>query len=223
MCFSPETSYALGAILLSGGGVSLYKAIKISPRYIPMALMPLFVGIQQIGEGAVWTGLDTGCEPATRAGSFVFLFFAWVVWPFWIPFMTWFLEPDRDHRRILACFMAAGAVCGLSMYVPYIWHPEWVSAEINHNSISYVHHLWAQTYVSPVALYAIYLSIIGLAPVLSSHLHVKLFGIALIVATNIVYAFYTYAETSVLCFFAGAMTMLLIGIIWKDKCHLRVR
>lgn len=222
MCFSPETSYGLGALLLAGGGVSLYKALKTSPRYIPMAVMPILVGIQQIGEGAVWTGLNTGCEPATRAGTFTFLFFAWVVWPFWVPFMTWVLEPDRDHRRILTGFMIAGAAWGLSMYLPYLWHPEWVQVQIRHASIGYSHHLWAENYVPAMALYAAYLSIIGLAPVISSHLHVKLFGLALIVATLVTYALYTYAETSVLCFFAGAMTMLLIGIVWTDKCRQRM-
>lgn len=221
MCFSPEASFVLGSILLTGGGACLYRAVKTSPRYIPMALFPLMVGIQQIAEGLVWVGLGSGCAPVITAGSFTYLFFVWMVWPFWVPFMTWMVEPNLHQRRILIGFMAVGALWGAAMYLPYLWNPDWLTTEIVGHSIHYFNYFWLQEYVPDTVLFAAYLSIIGMAPIVSSHVYMQIFGIFLVVCAHIAYAFFVYAVTSVLCFFAALVTVYLLFVIWKDKCAQR--
>jgi hypothetical protein len=221
MCFSPEASFILGSAILSGGGACLYRALRTSPRYIPMALFPMMVGIQQIAEGGVWMGLGSECGSAVTAASFIYLFFAWLIWPFWVPFMTWMVEPNPHQRRVLIGFMAVGALWGVAMYLPYLWNPGWLATEIVGQSIHYTNYFWMQEYVPDTVLFAAYLSIIGMAPIVSSHVHMQIFGILLVVSAHIAYAFFAYAVTSVLCFFAAAITAYLLLIIWKDKCAQR--
>lgn len=221
MCFSAEASFILGTVLVSGGAVCVASALKTERRYVPMALFPVFAGVQQIAEGAVWTGLEQACTPAVTGGSYTFLFFAWMMWSFWVPFMAWCVEKDRAHKWLLGGFMAAGGVWGALMYLPYFAQFGSVSAEIVHNAIYYTDHMWLEQYIPREAIFFIYLSIAGVAPMASSNIWVKLFGVGLLIAAQISYAFYLYAATSVMCFFACVLTLYLMYIVVRDKAGLR--
>jgi hypothetical protein len=66
--------------------------------------------------------------------------------------------------------------------------------------------------------YLIYLSLIITPPMISSYLHIRLFGLTLIAVLAVVYAFLIYAYISFFCFLAGLATLHLIYIILKNKC-----
>ena len=55
MCFSAEASFTAAAVLVPFGALSMTRAYKTDPRYIPIATLPLLFGLQQALEGAVWT------------------------------------------------------------------------------------------------------------------------------------------------------------------------
>ncbi len=62
MCLSAQVSFAASVFLVVGGTTITIVAARKNWRYVPMALMPLFAGLQQFMEGNVWLGM-TGYNP----------------------------------------------------------------------------------------------------------------------------------------------------------------
>src|SRR4051812_45712956 len=101
MCFSAGASFGVSAVLLAGGVVSLKKATTHSQA--PFAAIPLLFSVQQLTEGFLWlTMTNPGLEGWQKILTYIFLLFAQVVWPFWVPFSIWLLEKDRKRKKILA-------------------------------------------------------------------------------------------------------------------------
>jgi hypothetical protein len=63
----------------------------------------------------------------------------------------------------------------------------------------------------------VYLALVGLPPLLSTHPSLRLFGAGLVLSTVLTYLFFSYAEISVLCFFAAALTLYIVYIILCDR------
>ena len=80
MCLSASVSFIAAGVLATGGGFAVWKAWTINKRYLPIALMPIFAGIQQFMEGHVWMGLNTGAPGMIwwAAHGFYFIFVAHV-------------------------------------------------------------------------------------------------------------------------------------------------
>ena len=57
---------------------------------------------------------------------------------------------------------------------------------------------------------------------ISTYLHIRLFGLTLIIVTAVVVAFLTFAYISFFCFLAGLGTLHLIYIIVWNKCLSRM-
>jgi hypothetical protein len=68
------------------------------------------------------------------------------------------------------------------------------------------------------ATYLIYVFLIIAPTMISTYLHIRLFGLTLIVILGVVYAFLTYAYISFFCFLAGLGTIHLIYVIVWNKC-----
>jgi hypothetical protein len=85
MCLSAQVSFAASVFLVGGGTAITIIAARKNWRYVPMALMPLFAGLQQFMEGNVWLGM-TGDNPfQVLWGALGFIFFTWFMWPIWVP------------------------------------------------------------------------------------------------------------------------------------------
>ena len=66
--------------------------------------------------------------------------------------------------------------------------------------------------------YAIYVFLIVTPPLISTYLHMRLFGLTLIAVIAVVWIFLTYAYISFFCLLAGVATLHLIYIIAFNKC-----
>ena len=138
MCLSQSVSFAASGFLLVGGGLATAKALRINRRYAPVALMPVFAGVQQFMEGNVWWGVNSGDPAMTLLGALGFIFFTWFMWPFWIPFACCVLEPPGSRRKPwMAAMSAAGLVFGLLLYVPHLLNPAWIEVTVNQDSLAY--------------------------------------------------------------------------------------
>ncbi len=138
MCFSESVSFAAAGVLVAGGAFASWKAWKINKRYLPIAFMPVMAGIQQFMEGHVWMGLNVSDPNMVWWGAMGFIFFSWFMWPVWIPFGTYMLEPPESRRKkIFLYFALAGTALGLILYVPHLLNPDWVSVSVNENSLAY--------------------------------------------------------------------------------------
>ncbi|HBR69695.1 MAG TPA: hypothetical protein DEA55_10010 [Rhodospirillaceae bacterium] len=220
MCVSAEVSFGMASLLAAGGIFSVYKASKTDMRYVPLALFPIFVAVQQMLEGFVWIGVESSVF-YLRMAALGYLFFAWIVWPSFVPYMTAKLEEEPRRKKILLNFAQAGFLLGLILYLPNFWHPEWLNVEIINRSIAYKCTLITDNIMPKTVTYLFYLSMIGLPPLLSSHRALNIFGAGLIAAVPLTYFFFSYAHVSVLCFFAALMTLYIIYVILEDKCEAR--
>ena len=220
MCFSEPVSFAAAGLLVVGGAFASWKAGKINKRYLPIAFMPVMAGIQQFMEGHVWMGLNHGDTFMVWWAAMGFIFFSWFMWPVWIPLGVYALEPPESPRKKVFLFFAmAGVVLGLALYIPHLLNPDWVSVSINKNSLAYEDTMFLDYLIPRSLTYTIYLFLIITPPLLSSYLHVRLFGLTLIVIVILIYFFLIYAYISFFCLLAGIGTLHLIYIVLRNKCY----
>lgn len=220
MCFSQTASFAAATVLVSGGTFAVWKAHVVNLRYVPLAMMPVLAGLQQFMEGHVWMGLDGADPDMVWWGAMGFILFSWLMWPTWIPFSMYVLEPPYSERkRPLFFFAVAGLAFGLLLYVPHLVNPDWVMVSIARQSLSYEDTMFLD-YVMPRELtYVIYLTLIIAPPMLSRYFHMRLFGLTLVAVVLVVWTFLSYAYISFFCLLAGLGTFHLIYIISNNKCR----
>jgi len=183
-------------------------------------MMPVLAGLQQFMEGHVWMGLDLADSSMVWWGAMGFILFSWLMWPTWIPFSMYVLEPpDSRRKKTLLVFALAGLVFGLLLYIPHLINPDWVKVAINRQSIAYEDTMFLD-YVMPRELtYIIYLFLIITPPMLSTYFHMRLFGVTLISVVLVVWSFLSYAYISFFCLLAGLGTVHIIYIIINNKCR----
>ena len=219
MCLSAEVSFAASVLLVGGGTLISIKAWQRNWRYLPVGLMPLFAGLQQFMEGNVWLGMN-GSDPFTVLwGAMGFIFFTWFMWPIWIPFSIYVLEPDDSPRKpLFLIFTLIGLVFGLLLYVPHGLHPEMVVVEINNKSLAYERSMWLDYMMPRWLTNVIYVFLIIVPPVLSRYLHLRHFALTLVAVVVVDMVLLRYAYISFFCLLAGLTTLHLVYIILTNKC-----
>lgn len=221
MCFCEPVSFAAGGVLIAAGAFAGWKAVKINTRYLPVSQMPTLAGLQQIMEGHVWMGLSNADSSMVWWAALGFIFFSWLIWPAWIPFSIYVLEPQASRRKLpLLGFALLGLAFGMVLFIPHLLHPNWVSVKINHQSISYEDTMFLDYLIPRWLTYTIYVALLLLPTVISSYRHIHWFGLTLLAVLAVVYLFLTYAYISFFCFLAGIGTLHLIYIILRNKCDL---
>ncbi len=181
--------------------------------------MPAMAGVQQYMEGHVWMGMNSGDSFMILWAAMVYIFFSWFMWPAWIPFGVYALEPPESrHKKVFFYFAVAGIVLGMVLFIPHLLNPDWVSVGINERSLSYEDTMFLDYLIPRWLTYAIYLFLIIVPPLMSTYLHVRLFGLTLIVVVAVVYIFLNYAYISFFCLLAGVATIHLIYVIVRNKC-----
>lgn len=202
MCFSAEASFALGAGLAVVGVMTLRK--KVEKRDLPFLAFPLVFAAQQISEGFLWLEISAGRDGAIMAASsFLFVFFAEVIWPALVPLSVWLIEREEKRRAILRFlvpwgFIVAGVLFYKMLLTPY-------EAQIVGHSIQYTRG----TEVTAVHLLG-YSAAVVLPLLLSSKRLIALFGATVVIALLVTSWAYRDAYISVWCFFAA----ILSAIVW---------
>ncbi len=221
MCLSETVSFAASGVLLAGGVYASHRAWVVNKSYLPVALMPVFAGLQQFSEGFVWNGVNTGDPALTYVAALWFIFFTWFMWPFWIPLAVYVLEPKQSKRKHLFWVISlAGLVFGLVLFVPHLLRPEWLTVRVVQDSLVYDGTMLLDSIIPRKASNALYLLLIIVPPLLSRYKHIRYFGMSLIAVIGIDYVFLSYAYVSFFCLLAGAATLHLIYIISRNKCCL---
>ena len=111
MCFSAQASFLAGFGLLASSFYFLRKPIK--PEYRLLKLVPIFFGIQQICEGIVWlTQLNPHYQTVALVARSAFLFFAFFLWPMYIPRALLPLAITPLYKSIQTFLYGVGATVG---------------------------------------------------------------------------------------------------------------
>ncbi|MAF81232.1 hypothetical protein CL628_04440 [bacterium] len=218
MCFSATASFVAGGAL-STVGVATLKKVKVKTD-IPYASITLFFGLQQLAEGVIWLSLMYQAAALNIFMTYVYVMFAYVLWPTLIPASVFLLETVRWRRKVLRAFFAVGAA--ISLYLIYILAAFPVSSQIGNNHIVYAVHQIPIPWIIGVIFYV---AVTCISALFSSHRLVNLFGALVLVSLIGTLIFYTQARVSVWCFFAALVSIAIYFFIrgrTKSSKHLEV-
>jgi hypothetical protein len=213
MCFSADVSAGAAAALLPVGGYCLATAWRKNRSYLLLAAMPLLFGLQQLCEARLWNALDHGDTGPIRAPSLMFLFFALVLWPVWVPLAAAAIEPPGHKRLALFALAAGGLLFGVLYYAPAATNNELTPAVVGH-SIRYDFSAVPATrsnwwWVLP----ALYLAAVCVPPLVSRNRLLRPLGIALVFVAAVTYVLFASAFASVWCFFVAILALYLALIL----------
>lgn len=211
MCFSASASFGAGVILSTIGVISL-KQVKTSSQ-IPFASIPLIFAAQQISEGVLWLALPSSTNLILPTiTTYIFLFFAQVVWPIWVPFSILKLEKNENKKKILRVLVGTGLM--VSVVLAYCLLRYRVQASIMEYHISY-----QQDYPYALSHYGgVFYIIATIAPpFFSSAKKMWALGFSILISYIITTIFYDDYLVSVWCFFASVIGIAVFVIMKEMK------
>ncbi|PBQ30537.1 hypothetical protein CNR22_01715 [Sphingobacteriaceae bacterium] len=211
MCFSANASFGAGIVLVTIGVASIKKSQHSSQ--LLFASIPLIFGIQQISEGFVWLSLTyQGWSFLRWPMTYTFLFFAQIVWPFWVPYSILKLERDRKRKQIERILTVLGA--SVSLYLAYCLISYYVEAKILGLHISY-----QQDYPAGLSRYGGVLYVIAtiVPPFFSGIKRMWSVGMAILISYIITAIFYEDYIVSVWCFFASVISITVLAVMHQIK------
>jgi len=220
MCFSAGASFTAAAGLSAIGLLSIKQAH--TKKIIPLALTPLFCGIQQASEGFVWITLNNGDTTSALhlASMYTFLFFAAAFWPTWISASLYWAEDVYKRKQLLYKLMFLGILTSLLFL--WCWVLKTNGAVVTQHHIDYPVDNYPfesdnQIYraIGSHMLSFLYLLVTITPFFISSIPYIKLLGTALGIGALVTYIFYLIAFPSVWCFFAAVCSILIYWIVWN--------
>lgn len=207
MCFSASASFTVSAILLVGGVIAIKKVKHISQ--LPFASLPLLFSIQQFTEGFVWLSIiDPNYLEYQHTSTFVFLFFAQVVWPILVPFSILLLEKNLFRKKIMYALFVVSVMLTIFLAHRLFTVPAY--------SIAHDYHIqYYFDFDSPTFAYSgVFYFIVTVIPALISSIR-NMFFFGLAILSSFITSMLLFEDhiISVWCFFAAVISLLIIKII----------
>lgn len=207
MCFSAGASFAGAALLSSIGAVTVKKADAPSQKLF--AGIPLFFAFQQGAEGIVWLTLRSGeYYTLQMAATYIFLFMALIIWPVMMPLSVIRMEENKRRKNIMKAVLCLGIL--LAAYYAFCLGSFRVTPKINGFHIQYIGD-FPQSFGN--AAFGAYV-IATISPLFTSSVRrMHLFGILVLFSCIVTGIFYKEYLTSVWCFFAALISVVVYVII----------
>jgi hypothetical protein len=201
MCFSATASFTASAVLGILGTISLMRCRTKKARML--AAVPFIFSFQQFAEGIAW--LSTMGIVSTTIGiqaASLYIFFAFVLWPIWIPLALLRYEGiNRPAGVAIACMGIIGIIMGIKQMYNIFTYPIAIEFDCCHilykDFSSFVQFKFAAW---------IYLLITAAPFLYSNRKSLRYLGIALIIAYLFTAYVWEYAFTSVWCFFVAIIS-----------------
>lgn len=207
MCFSAQASFGASLALLVIGVLAICKNKDTKTRLF--GWIPILFGIQQFCEGIVWiTKTDPALSLYTQIASYGFLFFAYSVWPVFLPLSVYLMETEERKKRCLASFLGIGAV--VSSGLLWIIMHNGIVVEVSCNHIAYfigmpvIFHYWS--------LFWYFMATIVPFLIVSKK-YMRNFGVLIMLSAAASLFVYSYYFTSVWCFFAALISLFVYFLI----------
>jgi hypothetical protein len=207
MCFSASASFGASALLGVIGIAAIKKSTSSSQTLF--AAIPLIFAVQQTIEGFLWLSLThTAYASWHQPATYIFLIFAQVLWPTWVPLSIVLLEKHPLKKRILYAGLGTGLL--VSVYLAYRLFTQNINSAIMGYHISYnigihstVFHLSSVLYIAAAVI----------PPFVSSVKRMWLFGFTTAGSYVVSQLFFTNYVISVWCFFAAVISIAVFTII----------
>ncbi len=223
MCFSPSASFT-AAVLLGTLGYACLKETK-NPKEGLLASIPLFFAVQQAAEGVVWMtipGSETTISLATllqtpllTASTHVFLFFAYLFWPLWIPLSFLAVEKVQFRTKILATTLIAGMIFGGASLGYLFYTGGLIDLAIKGHSLHYELFKTLPQLLCDI-FKLLYLYAVLAPSLVSSMKRAWIFGLLIAATFALSEYLYTVAFVSVWCFFS-AIASASIYVILRQR------
>jgi hypothetical protein len=215
MCFSAEASFGAAAILTVIGIATIKKTNHKSQLWF--ASIPLVFGIQQFAEGVLWVTLPNPDQVGLQiAATYVFIFFAQVIWPFIVPFGVLMLDKKDERKRIQKILAGVGILVSVGLGYFLIAYDMKASTMGHH--IAYDQNYPEIIYEFVALLYAA-ATIVSLF--FSNVKRMWLLGVFIAISYLATLYFYEFHVLSVWCFFSSLISvyiyMLIRGVSGRRK------
>ncbi|MFM7640806.1 MAG: hypothetical protein ACKO45_04565 [Cyanobium sp.] len=227
MCFSATASFGASALLLPTGAAALTIAWRKGQRQkLPLAAAPLLFGLQQTLEGMVWLGLQTPPDLATPGqpvglvvASLAYLFFAYVVWPVWMPLaaVTQMEQPKLHHLRLWRAVPALGLLPAFTLWLPFLNDPRAAVPEQIGHSLVYPLTPWSASLLPPLVGPVLYAALIVLPFLKVPSLRVRSFALTLLLAFGLAQWATSEALTSVWCYASALLSLQIVWILQEPE------
>ncbi len=199
MCFSASASFLASGYLTIMGALCLRKN-KLKEATL-FAAIPLLFAVQQFSEGLLWLSFSHNWPQIQHLMPYIFLFFAFFLWPIWIPVSVMLVEPHKARRKHLTALTIIGGLVSLYLYGHVLLHG--VGAQALHCHIYYdVTVPEAGTIIGMI----VYLLTTCIPFFISSLPIMWLFGLFLLLSYWFTYIFYFTYLISLWCFFAAVLS-----------------
>jgi len=215
MCFSANASFGSG-LVLSAIGVASVAKIK-HPSQIMFASIPLIFAVQQFSEGFLWLMLpDAAYASMQQTVTHIFLIFAQVLWPLWVPIAILLVEKEETRKPFQKVLVGIGML--IALYLGYCLLFYSAQAKI----IGY-HIYYDQDYPVMARNFGGALYIIAtIAPLFFSHIkRMWIVGLTVLISYILTAIFYDHYVVSVWCFFSslisGSVYLIMVGLNKADK------
>lgn len=209
MCFSATANFAGSAVL---GAIGVATIIEVKQRReLLLAAMPGLFALHQFIEGFVWLGLQ-GKLPDIVAhdAAAAYILYAQGLLPFLLPLSLLLIEPEGKRQRRMLGFLILGALLTLYTLWGLIAYPLQVS--MGHDGIVYLNPITTTTLVA--VLYVI--ATCG-ALFFSGFRALVLLGWVNLVGLVIVMLIRRYEFTSLWCFYAAVVSVILYFFFRKER------
>jgi hypothetical protein len=215
MCFSPQASFVASAFL---GLVAVFSYLKLSRsknynrKQLGLIIVPLGFAIQQLSEGFVWLSLlHNYSNLVLNLATYVFMFFAFIFWPAYVPACLYQLEQNDIRKDVLRMFrligyVTAGLLLGRMLYFG-------VQAQLANCHIMYTSNLSELSWLVAGIIMAGYLIATVGALLVCSVPGVRSLGFLIGCAYVITYLFYINFLISVWCFFSALVSLLIYQLV----------
>ena len=219
MCFSAPVSFSLSVILASIGS---YLCLKLKRKnFLFLALIPFLFALQQFSEGVLWLYISDVAKqlPALIAKN-IYLSFAYVVWPIWVPLALIKIEKNTTRKHWLYFLLGIGVILGIffMIIIPHIKAFPYCS------SINYIFEL-PQSFKNDSS-FVLILNYVGLGlyvistvvPIFVSSLKkIWILGVIVLTFAIGIYLIDQYLFVSMWCFFAAVISLMMFYYIPKRK------
>ncbi|MFT5763157.1 MAG: DMSO reductase anchor subunit [Saprospiraceae bacterium] len=207
MCFSATVSFGASAVIGTIGLVAFKKSETKPQRFFSM--IPLLFSVQQFCEGLIWVNL-TSPEPTfpTPLLTYIFLFFAWIIWPIFIPFTMRLLEQNHTRKKILSLMLLIGTVVSAMLIYNLVLYD--VTAKASQYHIVYERGSELRFYWL-VQIFYLLSSTISLF--ISSVKRMRYLGAINLVSVVYSFLFFEGSVISVWCFFAAISSIMVLVIL----------
>lgn len=219
MCFSAQASFTTAALI---GAIGAASVVRAKPRFRILAFSPLFFAFQQAMEGIVWHTLELGDSISLlhKISMYLFMIFATLFWPLWIPSILYSVEKNPISKSWLRINIGIGCLVAIFSGLGFLLLG--YKAEIIDYHIHYIHVVQFLPYLPSsllTALSYIVFILYLLATVgsffISTLRGAWLLGIVLIASWAVSLISFATSFISMWCFFGAWASIIMFLIVKK--------